>query len=152
MKLNKKITRLDQALADRFCLHGSPTMGLTWIDPKQATCRGNNRDHSQCAVYADPHGIRRPLIHATITKLCGGTRSSHGYEGDQDTLLTVTGTNVTFSFGSIYILKCDTFRFQGDEFISFVPVLVVAEIIVSPRTLLAIRHDYDLHITVPPPW
>ena len=150
--MNKTIDRLEQALAEKFCLQGSPVMGLTCLESRQAWCRGNHPDNCQYAVYADPHSVQRPLIHATTMKLCGEHKSSHEYDGDGVGLLTVTGTNVTLGIGSIYVLRRDTFQSRGHEFLSYAPVPVVKEIIVSPRTLYAIRHDYDLRIPVPPLW
>ncbi len=152
--MTRAYQRLDDALAEGYCLHGSTVSGLATIEPRQAWCKSGGKDQCQKAVYASQHGVRVPLVHACVIKLCDDVRyhqTSYEANTDEEPLL-VTGYNVTLGFGSVYILRRNTFRQHGDEFISYSPVPVVEEVFVGPATLLHIRHDYDLRIPVPHPW
>lgn len=149
--MNKAVQILDAAIQDRYCLHGSPVMGLKTIETRQASCASKNPNNCLTAVYADPLSIRRPIMHAVVHQLCPGGHSRR-YSGDGKGLLLVKGKNVTLGFGSVYILRRDSFRWAGDEYVSDRAVPVVHEIIVSPKTVRAILVDLDLKISIPPPW
>lgn len=135
-----------------YCLHGTPVMGLKTIEPRQARSAKNGADQNQYAIYADPLGIRRPLIHATVTYQCPGPWSWRYSADGAEEPLEVTGENVTFGFGSVYVLEQTTFFQHGAEFISRKSVSVLTEVLVGPAQIVAIREKYALRIPIPPPW
>ena len=142
---------LEEALAAGHCLHGSSIHGLTIIETRPSFCNTGRAAGCLTAVYADPHGWRRPMLHALIQPRCPGG-SQWGYGGDTEGVLYVEGENVTLGMGSIYILPRRTFDWFDDEFVSETDVPVLEEILVVPGTIRLILADIDTNIVIPPPW
>lgn len=143
--------KLDAAIQDGFCLHGSPIMGLKEIEPRQAFCLSNDPTKTLCAVYADPHGFRRPIVHAVMHERCPGGHQ-WSYEETEIGTLHVLGENVMLGFGSVYILSRQQFSWVGEEFVSRTVAEVVDEVVVSPKTVQHILADLELEIPILPPW
>lgn len=145
---------LENMLAEGFCLHGSKRRISDHLIPHQAHCESGRPEGNLNAIYADPDGVRIPCLMALFDRKDPRQSRMTSYTGQGGGMLTVEGTNTTFTPGYVYVLPTDTFVFHHGEFVSFTPVWPHAIVPVTPEILwpLLARGNLDLQIPIPAPW
>ena len=130
------------------CLHGSQQRIEGMLEPRQARCETGRLGGCQKAVYASPNCIRVPLLMAMFSPIDSSRGYRSSYSGDPLGTLVVSGENVTFQPGFVYVLPTETFTWVDGEYISYQPVFPCSVLQVTPRLLLLLP-NLDLRIPVP---
>jgi len=141
--MHQVLAVLRRYLEQGYCLHGSQSR-FEIVEPRPARCTSLRSDKCQNAVYASKDCVRIPCVMALIARADLLKPSKSGY-CVEDTRLIVTGENVKFKPGFVYVLPNDSFEEVGDEYISRRPVRSAAVLEVEPD-ILKLLPDLEINI------
>jgi hypothetical protein len=149
--MKKELGLLRMMVWEGFFLHGSRQKIKKPLEPRQAKDAVGKPSGCQMAVYATKSDIRIPCIMAMFTPIDPGKASHSEYSRKTGGKMVVTGENVTFGPGYVYVLPADTFEEMDGEFISFKPVMPILVIPVNPK-ILRLFPNLEIQIPVPAEW